>query len=160
MMMYTKNLCIFSDDSSNEGDNSISSNQLYIETNKDNTSRDLSHSVTEINGINLFSNEYKENSMFIDEGIQASELKFKDNMFYGNGFENESFEEVTKTLFVSKDINAKYNKNDETRDYFGNFTIWLIIFSVICIVVLFVYLIDFIKREKNKKAFSEENAKY
>lgn len=131
-------------------DDTISSNQIYIDSGKSNEARELSRSVTEINGISLFTQEYREDMSIIVDVEKTSENDFQHHIFNDLQLENEAYSEVKASLFTQENRSMRYSNNDSNDSYLIKMfmSIFIIVVVVGCLFTIYVLRIAKNKRRE------------
>lgn len=145
-MFFLEEELIDSEQHNNEDNDS---GQISIETDRGNNSRDLSYSVTEINGLGLFTDDYRENEVVIEKNNQDNDVAFRTHVFYDIKFVDEDYEEVQSTLFVSNINKYKYNYENETEESYMKILALIILFFVFLVVLVFHFMKRMIQNDSN-----------
>lgn len=125
--------------------------QITIDTNKGNNSRDLSYSATEVNGLNLFSNNYRENENIIEENSNKSDSDFASHVFKDLSLSVENYEDLQSQLFINNDYKANYRKDYEDTDTLLNVLILVFMFIVFGVFLMAHFITRIVRDDNNNR---------
>ncbi len=125
--------------------------QITIDTNKGNNSRDLSYSVTEVNGLNLFSNNYRENENIIEENSNKSDSDFASHVFKDLSLSVENYEDLQSQLFINNDYKANYRKDYEDTDTLLNVLILVFMFIIFGVFLMAHFITRNVRDDNNNR---------
>ena len=125
--------------------------QITIDTNKGNNSRDLSYSATEVNGLNLFSNNYRENENIIEENSNKSDSDFASHVFKDLSLSVENYQDLQSQLFINNYYKANYRKDYEDTDTLLNVLILVFMFIVFGVFLMAHFITRIVRDDNNNR---------
>lgn len=125
--------------------------QITIDTNKGNNSRDLSYSATEVNGLNLFSNNYRENENIIEKNSNKSDSDFASHVFKDLSLSVENYEDLQSQLFINNDYKANYRKDYEDTDTLLNALILVFMFIIFGVFLMAHFITRIVRDDNNNR---------
>lgn len=125
--------------------------QITIDTNKGNNSRDLSYSATEVNGLNLFSNNYRKNENIIEKNSNKSDSDFASHVFKDLSLSVENYEDLQSQLFINNDYKANYRKDYEDTDTLLNALILVFMFIIFGVFLMAHFITRIVRDDNNNR---------
>lgn len=130
--------------------------QITIDTNKGNNSRDLSYSATEVNGLNLFSNNYRENENIIEKNSNKSDSDFASHIFNDLSLTDNNYDDLQSLLFVNDEYKADYHKDYENSNGLLNVLILVFMFIIFGVFLMVHFIMRVVRDDNNNRDREDE----